>query len=511
MVKNICLVLLFIFPFIHCHSQVLPKEGSELNYRIVPFSFPVSGGSFTLEIASGRYFSEDSFRKNIVLKMIDTGNKIIAEVPAFGSQYTWRITPNSGSKSGKRSSFYHFSTGIIPEVDTSMTRLRIIQPALEYKDAYVFCDGAKALYDMKGNPVWYLPLYKIANRENCVVRDIKITPQNTITFILQDLESPQIYEINFNGDVLWKGPNNGKVSGDTIEHYHNEFTRLRNGHYMVMGYELIGKLSRDNTITTINSNSKSNSEVGIHFPFKKQFGTIIEYDTNGKVVWNWKSSNYFPGSDICNYLDTTHRNPEPDIHDNSFFFDEKSNFIYISYKRISRVMKLKYPEGIVTNTYGEIYKPGIQANGNKYFCSQHSCKKSESGYLYLYNNNDCRRPEPPSIVMMQEPIAMGDSLKTVWEFSYSGSMNNEMTVKNGIMSPVTIGGNVQELPDKSIFVSDCLPFSYLYIVTKSKKIIWSALPEILNTTENKWNVSPQYRTSIIANRQDFEKLVLGKE
>ena len=49
-------------------SQILPREGSALNYRLIGFSFPSKEGvtNYNLEIASGNYKTEDSFRKNII-------------------------------------------------------------------------------------------------------------------------------------------------------------------------------------------------------------------------------------------------------------------------------------------------------------------------------------------------------------------------------------------------------------------------------------------------------------
>ncbi len=39
----------------------------------------------------------------------------------------------------------------------------------------------------------------------------------------------------------------GAVSGDTEEHFHHEFTRLHNGHYMVLGNEYVQPLLQKNT------------------------------------------------------------------------------------------------------------------------------------------------------------------------------------------------------------------------------------------------------------------------
>ena len=46
-------------------ARVLPAEGSKLHYRLISFSAPQfsAGGKYNIEIASGSYGTEDSFKK----------------------------------------------------------------------------------------------------------------------------------------------------------------------------------------------------------------------------------------------------------------------------------------------------------------------------------------------------------------------------------------------------------------------------------------------------------------
>ena len=74
-------------------AQILPKEGSKLNYRIIGFSFPAgnTGCKYKIDIASGNFNSEESFKKNIITSFSSDKNKIIGEVPSFGKEYTWHV------------------------------------------------------------------------------------------------------------------------------------------------------------------------------------------------------------------------------------------------------------------------------------------------------------------------------------------------------------------------------------------------------------------------------------
>lgn len=516
----------FFFPIVtafYTNAQTFPKESSNLNYRIIGFSFPKvhQATDYTIEVALGNYHKEDSFKNNIIYSLNTKKNKQIIEVPFFGKEYTWRYVckHNNTTTTGN---LYHFSVAIIPDVDTNKIRLRIIDSALKYKDAFILVDGNKAMYDMRGNPVWFMPETESLNHDNTKIVDLKFTPQGTITFLI----GKNIYEVNYNGDILWKGPNNDKLKNDGLTEYHHEFTRLNSGHYMTMGIEYVPWTippdtnnlgTHPNTIdTTVQINRKKN---------KTPFGTLIELDQKGNVVWSWKSSVYFKSSDMI------YRKPQKgmlDVHENSFYFDEKNKVIYISFKNIDRILKVKYPEGNVLNVYGKKYIPGGEEIGNELFCGQHTCKSSMDGYLYVYNNNSCNSPALPQIIIMkQQASGRGDSLEKIWEYQCSindkivqdqepviSSNNGSLTVirnHEDVMSSFSKGGNAIELPDRSIFVNMCGTYSKVFIVDRDKKILWDAVPEIWDDSQKKWGPVYNYRSSIIIGTNDIERLIWNAE
>ncbi len=492
MFRILVLVFYFFLFSLPVKSQILPLEGSSLNYRIIGFSFPSPQkvSNYKLEIAAGHYNTEDSFRKNIIKTLSGINNKIIAEVPSFGSQYTWRAVYTGNHGQITNSALYHFATGMIPNVDTSLFRLRVLKSAEKYKDALVFLDDNKVLYDMNGNPVWFLPPI-----DGVVMtpRDIKLSPQGTITFLF----NPP-YEINYDGDVLWKGPQKGIISKDYSENCHHEFTRLANGHYMVLGNEYL--LWKQNASFT--TDDKTGTAFNDSSYKRTPFGTVIEYDETGNIVWSWRASKYLMASDI-NYK-PSQSNEVIDAHENAFFFDEKNKMIYISFKNISRIIKVKYPEGTVMNNYGEIYKPGVPEMGNGFFCQQHACNISQKGYLYLFNNNSCEAGALPKIIMLQEPHSEKDSLKKVWEYECTIDGTTKQEWKN---YRFISGGNVLELPDQSIFACMNGTYSKIFIVSQEKKILWSALAERWNEIEKRWDMSGQYRAYIIPDRKKIEQLI----
>jgi hypothetical protein len=362
-------------------SQVFPTQGSVLNYRIIGFQLPANStqGLRSIEIAIGVHTNPDSFRKHIVASKLGfAGDRAILRVPKFGTSYTWLIKIK-GDKS--QPLLRHFNVGKNPFTDTTKFRLNITHRSELNEGIYTFLDANRTLYDDMGQPVWYLPAIDSPVNTETNSRDLKLSPFNTLTLIL----GSKAYEIDYNGGVLWQAPEAGYVP------YHHEFVRLANGHYMVLGTEFFEwKFPNLNEVkpegnTTPSRTTGSNSNVSLPMNRKLPFGIVAEYDRDGKEVWSWHSFSYFEGSDI-RYRRLPTAMILSDVHDNAFFFDEKNRSLYVSFKNISRVVKVDYPSGRVAQYYGQYYKEDGSLAGDNNFCFQHSCKISEDGLLYLFNN-----------------------------------------------------------------------------------------------------------------------------
>ncbi|MCD6011680.1 MAG: hypothetical protein K0Q79_1542 [Flavipsychrobacter sp.] len=473
--------VLFLLTPVLVHAQLLPKEGSQLNYRIIGFTFPATldPGPYTIEIAMGNYNNADSFNSNIIKTVTSKTNKTIIEVPAFAREYTWRYK----GKDQKATGLHHFSTYLRPCGDTAVMRLRVVQEAEMYKDAYIFTDNNRTMYNMKGEPVWFLP--NVANRvdEHSDLRDIKLTPTGTITFI----NSEMAYEINYGGDILWEANYKGKVNKDKSEFYHHELTKLSNGHYMVLGNEFVA-VPRENT-------------GGSNMIKMIQFGTVIEYDKQGNVIWSWKASTHFKDVPYI-YRKWPSGRQENTMHQNSFYFDEKKKNLYVSFKNTNQVVKIKYPEGKILNIYGKPYVPDDEEN--HLFCDQHSVKLNSKGNLMLFNNNMCNWTEKPKVVVFKEPPPGNNKLEKIWEYEAPAEVTTVMDKGRDIY--YTSGGNAIELPDGSLFISMCNHYVNLFIIDRDKKIRWNAIPEKSTEDHKQWLPATQYRASIITAKQ-MEKLV----
>lgn len=490
-------ILLFTFKLT---AQTLPVNGDTLNYRMVGFSVPenTKAANYLLEIFENQ--SDEHPKGDLVLKQKNNKNRTIATVPSFGKQYHWHVKYlNKKDEVIASTPTYYFTTGYSETIDTNKYRLRIIDSIKQDPGIYVVLDFISVIYDVDGNPLWYLPNIPVIADKNIMMRDLKPTSDGTFTAV----SGLGAYEFNYNGELLWSAPDNGKVSGDTTERYHHELTKLSNGHYMVCGNGYI-RVKIEGDLNSYNFRDDNMIEKGDDGNFRKILsGNLIEYDSAGNVVWYWKGVDHYTDSDYFK-KSTTGFNVSPDMHLNSFEFDEANNVIYMSYRNTNQVVKIEYPSGKILARYGE-----LDINKESPFYGQHCIKKTNDNRLYLFNNNTRRfnardRVNGPMkmisyVDILEEPATKGENAKKIWEFSCDIDTN---TMPGG-----GAGGSVYMLENGNILTSMGAA-SRIFIVTPEKKVIWNALPQSADINKN-WTNLGQYRTSYIK-KEDLEKFIFNK-
>lgn len=478
---------LYLFvAFILCNNiakgQITPAEHSQLHYTLIGFSFPenISAQKYHISIAKGKIHDETVFSAQTIITDTCFINKKVIRVPDWGQEYTWQVTYHTKSNELQKGSLNHFSTRKVPNVDTSNLRLAVTKRDSQYRHNYLFLDGNQALYDMEGVPVWYPPFLDTAANS---ISDLKLTQDGSITC----LYGGNIYEMSYTGEVLWKGPNTGEISGDHTENYHHEFTKLSNGHYMALGSNYVAWEPPSYDTSACQAASRNRNQ-------KMMLPILIEYDKKGKVVWSWKFADEY---NLCELpyelVDKQLRMPDP--HANAFYFDEKKQVIYVSLKYANQVIAVKYNRK-KSNDWKRLREVGCMYSG------QHCCRISHKGHLYLFNNNSCAEGYHPSIVVT-------DNKTKLWEYSFGAkdlNMDDEtekMTRKNRGGA----GGSVTELPDGSFFTSLCSPLSGLYIIGPDKNVRWSAIPQRREPMSGKWRYSLQYRASMITSQSDIDRMI----
>lgn len=488
--KRIYLFILLLLPMF-AGAQVLPAEGSKLNFRLVGFSFPgTKGAQYELKVARGKFSDTAAMNAAIVVKQSSTENSLFAELPLFGADYTWYVVSTVGNKK-KVSALHHFSTMESARVDTMQNRLRLLKSTNEYKDMYLSIDGGGVIYDMKGMPLAFLTE---KNGLGGYVVDMDFTKDSTITFVYVR----GAFEVKLSGDIVWQAPQKNNVNTDPAgDIYHHQMTKLSNGHYMLLGMEfkMVKIIDKPDTSYFILSDNRSEMPGYKH----GRFGTIVEYDKDGNVVWSWKDSEHLIGTDYDYFKSPVDTNLRTDPHNNSFYYDEANDVVYLSYRNLNRILKIDHKTGAILATYGENYKPHAKSQGYGWFCNPHGVRKSNSGELYYFNNNSCKNTDSlPTIVVLQEPAGGNEGLKKLWEY--------QCAVEGDYPHVFGAGGSMQELPDGSFYVCMGNEYSKMFIVDRDKKVKWSALPERYIPTEGRWVGNRQYRVNHI-DRSQLEQLI----
>ena len=482
-------------------AQVFPQENSVLNYRIIGFSFPAvpKATEYKIELMPGNVTSNSAFKAEFSSAPSDK-NRIIYEVPAFGSEYTWRISYNINGKV-KQSKLGHFSTGMIRSVDTSQSRVKIAKNTLDSSQYYLLVDGSGVMYDLNGNPVWYLNFPADRPRNS---NDLKQTKFHTLTFINE--RTPE--EINYNCDVLWQAPESisNKETSSLRMHYHHEFTRASRNSYMT----ICNEVSMHAPATPKPDDRYSYFPKLNETPISECI--LFDFNTCGNVLWSWNSSDYLKRSDVAFLSMNAYSS-----HENAFYFDSSEQAIYFSYAGMNRIIKISYPSGNVTNVYGNILAPSLASNTllatqnqlgikntfNSYvFRGQHNCTKSVNGDIMLYNNN-LSDTTPPEILILKPD---NDNLIKKWSYKCPVDLDQDI-VSNPVLNGG--GGSAESFSDSLLLIQMNNPFNKTLIINNKKELLWSGILEN-KRGDNKWQSAPSYRASIVT-RAELEDLIWNSQ
>lgn len=461
-------------------AQVHPANGDSVHYRLTGFEVPahLTATQYILHIGT------DKELKKPLQSITSTTQRIIATLPWYDTTYYWRVEYKKKRKTVGYTDVYRLTTLPNPWGDTVFFNMEILQPPKAHKDMLIFLGSTRSLYSLSGEHLWFLPAIKGITDNRYPIRDLKLTNRNTITF-LSDLFA---CEIDYDGNLLWQAPNNGKISGEKTELIHHEFTRLENGHYMIAGNKPVKRQLPDNVSDLFRYDRSVTTENGKYYTMLEA-GTLIEYDTAGNIVWTWICADHLADEDIFTPMkDST---LFTGTHLNGFYFDQKNNIIYASFRDISRVMKISYPSGEVLAHYGSNYPHGQRIKGDGLFYGQHAARLDSNGHLYLFNNNainreayDSTRPTASTIVVMKEPENNTDDPAKLWEFSCDiDTMAKAYGHRGGIAYELNNG-------DFLVCMGDA---ARLFIVSREKKLLWNAIMHLMFT--NKIFAPPPYRVS----------------
>lgn len=489
--KTFFFILLFLLtsnPFL----AQLPKNKAILHYNTVYFedSLIKTANSYKLSLAL------DSLFRQPVLFL----DSITKKLPAFhvnnlkwGTSYYWRINAYNNGKIEKQGEIHKFSIMIIRTSYMDTLRLKVIKNLKEKNNGgFIAFDNCRTIFDREGNPVWTLPLIKGVSEFTTGIRDLRITKDNTFTFLT--LKTP--VEIDFDGNILWKGTKPLILGKDTIK-YHHDFKKDIDGNYWVLGnkivYRKLLKKLDDNILK--NEDKILITDTGV---FRgTEIGLLMKFNKNNQLLWIWDSNSYIKDEDL-NYKLTGNGFPLFSSHMNAFSFNEKLDEVCIGFRDLSRIVKIDVKTGRVISSYGEMYPSGDAKFANNMFSSQHDCSINKENNIFILNNNTLNK-EPSSVIELD-----GNNLKNrsvIWRFNLNF---DELT--NGKSEK---GGNVTELKNGNLLV--CAgALNRTFEVTRKNEIVWDAFIQYKTNKDTAWANFTQYRSSFVDNLPIYRFLPIIK-
>ena len=484
--------VLAVFCLISVHLQAAFPEDSTLVYtNTVYFEDDFVEGAAEYEF----FLYQNGSSDNQAIATVSSGS------PAFkinglvwGQGYLWRVDAFDKNKKlirngpsrrftlAKRVNSIHFG-------DIRIDILKNIEA--KNSGEFICIDYAKMICDRKGKAVWVMPEIPGLQKNNSQIRDLKVTADNSLTFLCDNIP----VETDLDGNILWRLPHPFVFQNDTIT-FHHVFTKLRDGHYYVLGNKKVKRrvmdaqvapsVLRENGFSVTNDSVYKVTDVAI----------VFEFDNTGRVLWFWDANNYITDADI-NFKKNNVGIPILLTHANGLTVNHKESKVYVSFRDLNRIIRIDKQSKKVEASFGEKYPSGDAQWMNGMFEAQHDPNLTKRNTILILNNNGARNRKVSSIVEFDAfPNSKEDPIR--WKFDL-----NFDTLTDG-KSPS--GGNVIEMPDGNIFLCGG-QLNRIFEVTKNKELVWDAFLYSKGHQDSTWQKFPQYRASWVRSINLYHFLV----
>lgn len=463
------LLFFFLFagsPIYGFCQELIPAEGAQLNFVQVLFQTPAvqHAHSYTFIVApeNGNLHSAPFVKK-------DPSHVTIIDGFEFGAAYKWLVLAKD--KEGKEifeSEIHRFSIQRYLAADSTEYHYAIhAYDTTRVHDGVIFLDYSGVAIDRNGKAVWCLP--NIAgNLRSERLRDLSMTEAGTLTFLSEKVGM----EIDLQGNALWTTPGDGKISGDSVESYHHEFTRLNSGNYLIVcnGFE-----------------NRTLDFAGRHFD-RIPLSYIVEYDKSGDTVWTWHSGMY------ANYDDYLKAGPTlfngiSFGHLNSAYADEENGRIYASFRDLNAILVIDRKTREVLRSYGDKIPSDQGTDAIGFFKRQHAAMPFGENEVVVFNNNVTGATS--SVVVFNEPTPENPECRLQWEFKCDFD-----SLLPGSSDRL---GNVQPMPNDQFLVNMGI-VARLFEVNREHEILWDCHPSRWNLDSSRWvpfeNYRLHYRSSL---------------
>ena len=471
-------LLLFAVSTGSCFGQILPEPGSRLNFTQIMFEHPrVTGASeYMVEVIADE--NGNTFEHPLA-KYHGPSTASILRVYDFGKKYLWRYAGLDSVKILGWKGPYSFEIGEGGYVNKNYYRTNVTtNDSNANAGGLIIYDKARCIVDRQGNFVWYCPqdtANSLSNAKrdsaNSLNRDLRITPAGTVTLI----NALRAEEWDIQGHVLWQLPERITWEGET--HYtkfnaNHCFKKLESGNYMV--------LNRSDVVEHLPGGT-ANKDGSQDTRGRIAYEVLQEFDRKGNMVWQWSSEGYFNNAELEKMIrsrpDSGLFSTTPGGHINAFDVDEKEGFIYISFRNVSRIIKMNMKTKEVVCTWGDNMSYHDAPSAQGFFSKQHGAILMRDHDIALFNNRDPRAVATggapySSVVIFSQPTEKSNS-KIKWSYDFKA---DNLSVR---------GGNVDELKNDNLLV--CMGMiNKVCEITPDKRIVWSATIERRKDVNTKW-------------------------
>jgi outer membrane protein assembly factor BamB len=452
------------------HAQVLPLPGARLNYTQVMFEYEKVKGAAMYVVQVAEDTPHSSF-DHCPIEQRDPATATMISGLDFGHRYKWRYAGLIDGQAPTWRGPWQFS------IDSNvLMRLRLYDLTVTTDDSaanaggLIVNDGTFTITDRRGKIVWCLPkinwqphaaratvvtdssidqVLKLEIRP--VIMDLRLNPFGTITY----LSDSDIVECDLDGHKLWEKHHCAPPSEMGESYYNHVFMRIPGGHYMALGGEGWRKMPAHIDSALSSKKYAWRDTFGGTEYARVDFGTVLEYDKKGDLVWSWNSEGYLdPYGSVGPMSNMALR-----AHINALSVDRQDKFVYVGFRDIDRIIKIEKSTGRVIDSWGEW--PGAAHRLDIH--RQHDATILDDGTILVFDNNDYPGTDsiPGVIIFSQTP----DSGRVVWRYDYdmppaarglARSRGNAVLLRNGniLVCTGTVGA--------------------IFEVTKDKKIVWQA-------------------------------------
>lgn len=458
--KFIVCVLPGLLFFFNAGARLFPAENQVLKQTQVMFEWNEVAQCDKYQIY---IYKKDDQEHPVLSQFTASLAFLVYKELQFNQLYIWKYLGYSAGKLVFASKAMNFETRL--ETPFSPRFLKITTPVNEKESAAecIFLDGIGAAINYKGEIIWQLSNPVFENSQKKQFRNIQINPQGNITTLSQ----AEFYEFDHNGNMLWKTDKTAFFSNDTVEYYHHDAKRLKNGDYLLCSYRF-------------------EHETCAHNPAKiciVKYGSLVQLSPAGKLTWSWSEKNHVPDTDT--YQNANAGNDKiPGNHLNGFDIDEASGLVLLSFRDNNRIIMINRYTGKVVLELRPKIKKDLE------FYGQHSPLFINGNSFVFYNNNIQIQNYKDSVFnagVIRIRFNKDFNFEKTWEYVYTTpEMPYGSTGKEGY---------VQELPGGNYLVG-IGGHNHIIEVTPARQIVWKAIILGIDKKGGEWEEISSYRNHL---------------